>query len=182
MESAVALIDPKYIHNVAAAVRAASCFGASSVLFTGERAQEHMGTRLPREERMKAYRSVRWWNETSPRPFAALAHLTPVAVELLPGAERLETFHHPEDALYVFGPEDGAIPGGIRSACHRFVVVPTYHCMNLSAAAYVVLFHRALDLHARLGVPMPELVEPRGEDALAESDWWTSTALEEEPA
>jgi hypothetical protein len=33
--------------------------------------------------------------------------VTPVAVELRPDAESLVTFEHPEEALYVFGPEDG---------------------------------------------------------------------------
>lgn len=34
---AVALVNPKFPHNVGAAVRAASCFGVSQVWYTGDR-------------------------------------------------------------------------------------------------------------------------------------------------
>lgn len=68
--------------------------------------------------------------------------VTPVAVELRPEAESLVTFEHPEDALYVFGPEDGSLPKPIRRLCHRFVVIPTHHCLNLAAAVNVVLYDR----------------------------------------
>jgi tRNA C32,U32 (ribose-2'-O)-methylase TrmJ len=34
---AVGLVDPKFPHNVGAAVRAASCYGIGQVWFTGDR-------------------------------------------------------------------------------------------------------------------------------------------------
>src|SRR5262249_35205478 len=51
---AVVLINPKYPHNVGAAVRAASCYGIEQVWFTGDRVQlvGERRFRLPREERM----------------------------------------------------------------------------------------------------------------------------------
>src|ERR1700751_313934 len=90
---AVALIDPKYPHNVGAALRACSCWG--------------IGQRLPREERMKGYRSVAWARDDYVFDRFEPGSVTPVAVELRPHAESLVTFEHPDDALYVFGPEDG---------------------------------------------------------------------------
>ena len=56
----------------------------------------------------------------------------------------LVTFEHPEDALYVFGPEDGGLPRPVRLLCHRFVFLPTHHCLNLAAAVNVVLYDRRL--------------------------------------
>src|SRR6478672_9389859 len=57
---AVALIDPKYPHNVGAALRACSCWGIGQLWWTGDRVSLDVprGERLPREERMKGYRSV----------------------------------------------------------------------------------------------------------------------------
>ena len=48
---AVVLIDPKFPHNVGAAVRAASCYGVGQVWFTGDRVQliGERRYRLPRE-------------------------------------------------------------------------------------------------------------------------------------
>jgi len=56
---AVVLIDPKFPHN---ALRACAVFGASRLVWTGDRvAHPDRWTglaRLPREERMKAYKNV----------------------------------------------------------------------------------------------------------------------------
>ena len=66
----------------------------------------------------------------------------PVAIELRPGSEMLFDFEHPENAVYVFGPEDGGLDWKTLQHCHRFVVLPTAHCTNLAAAVNVVLAHR----------------------------------------
>ncbi len=66
----------------------------------------------------------------------------PVAVELRKNAEMLPHFVHPEKALYVFGPEDGSIDQVLLRHCHRFVVIPTAHCVNLAAAVYIILYDR----------------------------------------
>lgn len=151
---AVALINPRYAHNVGGAVRAASCFGIPQVWWSGDRVtlDPSRGERLPREERMKGYQRVtlvqfnRVFDQFGPE-------VTPVAVELRPNAERLPDFVHPEHALYVFGPEDGSLSKVELMHCHRFVMIPTEHdesgrpfCTNLAAAVYLVLYDRMLKM------------------------------------
>src|SRR5437764_14582815 len=55
---AIALVDPKFPHNVGAAVRAASCYGVRQVWFSGDRVRLDGARRqrLPREERMRGYK------------------------------------------------------------------------------------------------------------------------------
>jgi tRNA(Leu) C34 or U34 (ribose-2'-O)-methylase TrmL len=140
---AIVLIDPKYPHNVGAAVRAASCYGVGQVWFTGDRVQlvGERRFRLPREERMRGYQDVELRH--ADRPFDAFDRATvPVAVELRRDAEPLITFEHPDRAVYVFGPEDGSLDRSVLGLCHRFVVIPTRHCTNLAAAVYTVLYDR----------------------------------------
>ena len=146
---AVALIDPKYPHNVGAALRACSCWGVGQLWWTGSRVTLDVprGERLPREERMKGYRSVEMARDDRVFDRFEAGSVTPVAVELLPGAEPLVAFEHPEDALYVFGPEDGSLPKTVRLRCHRFVFIPARHCLNLAAAVNVVLYDRRLKRH-----------------------------------
>lgn len=138
----VLLHNPKYPHNVGQAVRAVSCFGAEALLINGDRVElEGRGKqyRLPREERIRAY-DVPILKTT--RPFDENPGLVPVAVEVSPSAESLPWFTHPENALYVFGPEDGSLPAGVLASCHRVVTIPMLHCANLASAIYVTLYDR----------------------------------------
>ena len=138
----IVLIDPKFPHNVGATIRACSCFGVQSFVWTGSRIDVSKYDRLPREERMKGYKSVQFVNHE--RPFELFEDVTPVCVEVYENSEPLTTFVHPENALYVFGPEDGKVPQVIRRLCHRFVHIPSHFCLNLSAAVNVVLAHRLM--------------------------------------
>lgn len=145
MTPSVILHNPKYAHNVGATVRAASCFGAKAVIFTGDRILHELRDKrkykLPREERMKGYKDVKIYNDDD-YPFNRFENVTPVAVEVRDNSEPLPVFVHPENALYLFGPEDGEIPQVMLQHCHRFIIIPSKHCLNLSAAVYLVLYDR----------------------------------------
>src|ERR1044072_4323442 len=154
MPAAIFLQNPKTPANVGGVIRAASIFGADQVWWSGSRVHDGRelsrmtGTgisrkkwRLPREERMKAY-DLEWGVDESALPRLIGEGFTPVCVELVPGAELLPAFDHPEKAVYVFGPEDGGVSKGTRHACHRFVQIPGKHCLNLAAAVNIVLYTR----------------------------------------
>lgn len=172
---AVALVNPKYPHNVGAAVRAASCFAFEQVWFSGERVgfgtKTKRRSRLPREERMRGYQAV---NICQGDYFfdAFSRDVTPVAVDLVRGAESLIEFEHPDLALYVFGPEDGTLGSPVLRHCHRFVSIPMLHCANLASAVYMTLYDRhAKRVRAQLEQPLT-LDEQRGwqePDAMAEA-------------
>jgi tRNA(Leu) C34 or U34 (ribose-2'-O)-methylase TrmL len=139
---AIGLVEPKFPHNVGAAVRAASCYGIGQVWFSGDRVRLDASKRyrLPREERMRGYKDVALRKDD--RFLDEFGDAVPFAVELRRNAESLIEFEHPENALYVFGPEDGSLNRAVLSRCHRFVVIPTRHCTNLAAAVYTVLYDR----------------------------------------
>jgi tRNA(Leu) C34 or U34 (ribose-2'-O)-methylase TrmL len=69
-------------------------------------------------------------------------HLTKVAIELVEGATPLPLFKHPEEALYIFGPEDGSIEQEVVDLCDHVVYIPTIGCMNLAATVNVLLYDR----------------------------------------
>lgn len=141
----VLLVNPKFPHNVGGALRAAACFGADMMRWTGERVPSPDewpdGARLPREERLRINQAVDWGVLAGAQE---LRGMTPVCVEKVEQAESLVDFVHPENPLYVFGPEDGNVTKGWRSACHRFVCIPTSNDgpLNLAAAINVVLYDR----------------------------------------
>jgi tRNA(Leu) C34 or U34 (ribose-2'-O)-methylase TrmL len=141
----VILVNPKYPHNVGAALRACSCFDIGQLWWTGTRVtiDPVKGERLPREERMKGYRDVQMC--PCDQPFDRFDRsAVPVAVEVREQSECLTLFEHPDEAVYVFGPEDGSIPKALLRHCHRFVHIPSRHCLNLSTAVAVILAHRRM--------------------------------------
>lgn len=156
---AIVLCNPKTPYNVGGVIRAASIFGAREVWWTGERVTDErrvnrgMGTnlkgrkwRLPREERMRAY-DVAWGVDENALGRLVREGFTPVCVERLQRSESLPMFVHPEgDVVYVFGPEDGGVPGDVRASCHRFVTIPGEHCLNLACAVNVTLYDRLFKL------------------------------------
>jgi len=157
----VALTNPKYQHNVGAAIRACSCWEIKKLIWSGKRCPhpeewkndvELQQYRMPREERMKGYKDVELIKcERFKDIIDADKTLIPVAIELVENAEDLFDFEHPDNAMYIFGPEDGSIPSTIRQHCHRFVKIPTAHCLNLACAINVILSHRATQIYQKTG-------------------------------
>jgi tRNA(Leu) C34 or U34 (ribose-2'-O)-methylase TrmL len=143
---AVILENPKFAHNVGAVLRACSCYGMKQLIFTGTRVpmpaegRTKKDTRLPREERMKGYKDVDLVN--TDYPFDRFEKIPVVGVELSPGAQPLTWYDHPDDCLYVFGPEDGSLCKSFRRYCHTMLYIPSRHCLNLAAAVYTVLYDR----------------------------------------
>lgn len=155
--AAVILIDPKTPYNVGAAIRACSIFGVGVLRWTGIRIHRAMAqngagsslkkrSRLPREERMKDFAWVDWRQSSSKTLVSSFSEqgYIPVCVEVDDTAEFLDEFVHPKKAVYVFGPEDGGVPKGVRTVCHRFVRIRTVSRtpLNLAAAVNVVLYDR----------------------------------------
>jgi len=166
--SIIALTNPKYPHNVGAAIRACSCWGIQKLVWSGKRVphpdewseSELSDYRIPREERMKGYKSVELVRSERFKDLI-VGGIIPVAIELVPDAENLFDFEHPENAMYIFGPEDGGLTSIILQHCHRFIKIPTRHCLNLGCAINVVLAHRAHQIYTKTG-HYEELAEIRG--------------------
>ncbi len=134
----IALINPKTVSNVGAVMRAAGCYRVDAVIYSG--------TRYDRAAKMQTDTKDR--RQTIPLTgvddlFANIsANTRVVCVELAEGAIPLPEYQHPENALYVFGPEDGTINQAIIDRADAVVYVPTVGCMNLAATVNVVLYDR----------------------------------------
>ncbi len=133
--AAVGLHQPKFAGNIGATMRAASCYGAALVVVSGQRfKKEALDTSC-------AWKHIPVLEVDD--PFDGMpVECVPVAVEILPDAEPLMQFNHPERAFYILGAEDRTLGPEILDRCARKVFVPTRYCMNLGATVNVVLYDR----------------------------------------
>jgi tRNA(Leu) C34 or U34 (ribose-2'-O)-methylase TrmL len=134
----IGLVNPKSPVNVGAVMRAAGCYRADSVRYTGER----FGRAARYQTDTKNIKTKMPLQHVD----CLLQDLPPavkvVCVEFAEGAQSLPGFIHPAHALYIFGPEDGSISQSIIDKAGHVVYVPTVGCMNLAASVNVVLYDR----------------------------------------
>lgn len=138
----IGLVNPKGPSNVGTIMRAAGCFNANEVLYTG--------TRYARAAQYEVKTNTDTHKSRNNIPLIQVECLISkkskdmkvVCVELCLGATSLTEFSHPEQALYIFGPEDGSISQAVIDQADHVVYVPTKDCLNLAATANVVLYDR----------------------------------------
>ena len=134
----IGLVNPKSPANVGHVIRAAGCYGADAIFYTGiryARAREFV-TDTKKNHVHIPLKGVDDLAQVIP------ADAVPVAVELVEGARPLMDYQHPENAFYVFGPEDGSLDREVIGWCRDVVYIPTTGCMNLAATVNVVLYDR----------------------------------------
>lgn len=134
----IGLTNPKSPSNIGSVMRAAGCYRADAIYYTGERyaraAKFHTDTK-------DMSRNIPLTGVTE------LLDVVPegvsiVCVDLVEGAVPLPEFKHPDKAFYIFGPEDGTISQQVINRADAVVYVPTVGCMNLAASVNVVLYDR----------------------------------------
>ncbi|WP_206485370.1 RNA methyltransferase [Thalassotalea sp. G2M2-11] len=134
----IGLTNPKSPTNVGAVMRAAGCFQASQVRYSGQRYTN------------AAKFSTDTKNVRRDIPLVAVDSLLDgisddvalVCIELVEGATPLPDFEHPANAYYIFGPEDGSLSQQVVNQAEHVVYVPTIGCLNLAATVNVVLYDR----------------------------------------
>jgi tRNA(Leu) C34 or U34 (ribose-2'-O)-methylase TrmL len=138
----IGLVNPKGPSNVGTVMRAAGCFSADKVLYTGTRyaraAQYETKTNTDTHKAKNSIPLIQVENIVSQKTTS----MEVVCVELCIGAVSLTEFAHPKDALYIFGPEDGSISQSIVDQADHVVYIPTKDCLNLAATVNVVLYDR----------------------------------------
>ena len=132
------LFNPKSPQNMGSILRAAGCYSVASVFYTGERYARAKGFATDTKD---AGLKIPVTNISNIQECVHQEQCI-VVVELVEGATPLPNFEHPDNALYIFGPEDGTLPQDVIYQSHHVVYIPTKGCMNLAATVNVVLYDR----------------------------------------
>ena len=139
MPFAIGVDHPKREVNIGTLWRSAFCLGAALVFTVGRRYEPHGG------DTVKAWRNIpclhfTTWDEY--RDHAPLAW-TPIGIEIGRAAIDLRAFHHPREAVYLLGAEDGGLTNEAAALCKTLVVIPSRYCLNVSVAGSIVMYDRA---------------------------------------
>lgn len=134
----IGLSNPKSPTNVGAVLRAAGCFHADSIFYTGTRHDHAAAFCTDTKNRNKTIplTAVNCLLESAPE------NAKVVVIELAENAQSLVDFVHPDNAYYIFGPEDGSVKQNVINKADCVVYIPTRGCLNLAATVNVVLYDR----------------------------------------
>jgi tRNA(Leu) C34 or U34 (ribose-2'-O)-methylase TrmL len=117
------------------------------IIYTGTLLDGNLSSmeKLPRQLRSKHYNNIIFEHVDKIIPTEGYV---PVCIEV-DGTIELSNFHHPDKAMYIFGPEYGSVPSHIKRFCHYIVKIQTYGCLNLSHAVSIVLYDRNTKINNR---------------------------------
>jgi tRNA(Leu) C34 or U34 (ribose-2'-O)-methylase TrmL len=138
----IGLINPKDAQNVGSVLRAIGCYQANDVYFTGTRYEHALKHNTDTHNVALSSLISKVESMVEARDEHMPVGTKIVCVELVEGAIPLPEYTHPENALYVFGPEDGNLKQGLVNAADEVVYIPTVGCMNLAATVNVLLYDR----------------------------------------
>jgi len=131
----IGLCNIKNPYNFGSICRLAGCYGASSVIYQGDRFLKHSTdtTKFWRHNSI-----IRSDNLIKSKPIGSKL----ISVELTDNASNLVDFVHPKSAFVVVGGEDSGIDQNILDNSDFTVYIPTKHCLNVSMALNLVLYDR----------------------------------------
>lgn len=119
-------------------MRAAGCYGVNTVFYSGRR---YDVAKAFVTDTHKAHQHIPLIHSDDFKTSQPLGVKT-VAVEFIESATPLPVYHHPEQAFYIFGPEDGSVSKDLLKWVDDIVYIPTIACMNLAATVNVLLYDR----------------------------------------
>ena len=145
-------------HNLGAVLRTAHAFDASFAFSIGAdpRAIEVRTTDTSRSHNHLPYYD---WDSLDDMSLPKGCEL--IGVELTEDAVDLPSFRHGLNCAYILGPEKGSLSPRAQEMCAAIVKIPTKFCLNVSLAAALTLYDRALCFGGYTGRPLPSHMTPR---------------------
>jgi len=140
--SRIGLINPKSPHNVSSVMRSAGNFSVESVFYTGKRYPRALMRNPGLPDMHRKVGQLIPLTEVVSILEARSDDMKVVCVEFVENAMSLLDYQHPNNALYLFGPEDGSMTQDIIDEADDVVYIPTIKSMNLAATVNVVLYDR----------------------------------------
>jgi tRNA G18 (ribose-2'-O)-methylase SpoU len=129
--------------NVGSLFRTAHAFGASFVFTVAASYKRTLGGKSDTSD---AVTHVPFYAFPDIDSLLLPKHCTLVGVEIDDDAIDLPSFHHPNAAAYILGPERGALSPATLERCAYVVKIPTRFSINVGLAGALVMYDRLITL------------------------------------
>jgi len=129
--------------NAGAIFRTAHAFGASFVFTVAAQYKRQKGTLA---DTSNALEHLPYYQFPTIDEMLLPQGCRLVGVELTDDAIDLPSFRHPSQCAYVLGPERGNLSDEMVERCEFVLKIPTSFCINVSLAAGLVMYDRALSM------------------------------------
>ncbi len=146
---------PKGSDNYGTMLRSAFCFDAAYIYTVGRRFPKQCSDTTQSWRHVPAFEYADVADWAAHIPYDAV----PIGVELSDRAKPLETFTHPERAVYILGPEDGSLSREAQLVCRDVVQIDTRFCLNVASAATVLLYDRNMKRRGSVAQTVERLSE-----------------------
>ncbi|KAL1522793.1 hypothetical protein AB1Y20_017765 [Prymnesium parvum] len=142
---AIGIVGAKNEQNTGTLWRSAFQLGAAFIFTVGTRYKAQTTDTLKAHWRMPLFHMPDWNSFAQFAPWGA----TWVAIEM--GGAPLESFKHPDRAIYLLGSEDTGLPKSVVQACHEHVRLPAerYESFNVAMAGSIVMYDRLAKARAQ---------------------------------
>lgn len=126
--------------NYGTLFRSAAILGADFMFIIGRRFKIQSSDTVKSWKHIPLYHYADFTDFNSHRPKDSIL----VGVEFTSKARRIETYDHPERAVYLLGAEDTGLPDYVLSNCQSVVVLPGEISMNVAVAGSIVMYDRVM--------------------------------------
>ena len=135
----IGIYHPKFDVNVGGLWRSAHALGASFIFTIGARYKQQPTdtTKAARHIPLFEYRDVDEFLYCKPRDCVV------VGIEIDEEAYELESFVHPNRAIYLLGAEDAGL-ADVYSYCDLLVQIQSTYCLNVATTGSIVMYDRSL--------------------------------------
>lgn len=138
-------------HNLGAVLRTAHAFDASFAFTIGANSRA-LDVRTTDTSRSHTHLPYYDWESLEDMSLPKGCEL--IGIELTDESIELPSFRHGLNCAYILGPEKGSLSEGARDRCSALVQIPTKFCLNVSLAAALTLYDRALCFGGYKGRPL----------------------------
>ncbi len=124
--------------NIGTLWRSAYGLGASFIFVIGNRYKKQASDTVKAMRHIPMYHYDTFEEFYSTMPKDCLL----VGVELDEKSRTLESYGHPERAIYLLGAEDSGLSKRALEKCHSLVQFESKHCLNVSVAGSILMYDR----------------------------------------